>query len=65
MPQRIKQLFDEKFKSWGITLPLEVLRERSKGSIRQSGWTINYLFGLDNGIEYIEYFASCRMTNPD
>jgi hypothetical protein len=60
---RIKEIFDERFRSWQITLPLEDLRGRNRGSIHKEGWTIHYLFGSENGREYLEYFASHRMTN--
>jgi hypothetical protein len=60
---RIKEIFDERFRSWQISLPLEDLRGRKRGSIHKEGWTIHYLFGSENGREYLEYFASHRMTN--
>jgi hypothetical protein len=59
----IKERFDEKFLNWQIELPLEELQQRKKGSIHKAGWTINYRFGQENGKEYLEYFASHRMTN--
>ncbi len=63
MIDKIKQVFDADFESWDITLPEDDLRERRKGSISKAGWSINYRFGSAGGIEYIEYFATHRMTN--
>lgn len=63
MTDKIKQGFDREFESWNITLPAEDLIARRKGSINQAGWSINYRFGSADGMEYIEYFATHRMTN--
>ena len=60
---KIKEVFDEHFQHWQITLPVEDLLSRNRGSIKRNGWTINYLFSGERGKEYIEYFASHRMTN--
>ena len=60
---KIKECFDEKFQNWQIALPSEDLQQRTRGSIQKNGWTINYLFGQEDGKEYLEYFASHRMTN--
>ena len=60
---RIKQLFDEEFGAWGIVLPEADLRERRGGSVAGRGWSINYRFGVEGGVEYLEYFAAHRMTN--
>ena len=59
----IKQTFDGQFLKWGITLPLEDIELHRNGSIHKNGWTINYRFVVENDIEYMEYFASHRMTN--
>lgn len=59
----IKQIFDNYYLTWDIVLPAENLSERRRGSIVKNGWTINYLYGVAEGIEYLEYFASHRMTN--
>ena len=63
MPDRIKKLFDEEFESWGIVLPEADLRERRGGSVARAGWTINYRFGVEGGVEFVEYFSTHRMTN--
>jgi hypothetical protein len=43
----IKQIFDEEFRQWEITLPPEDLLPGRRGSIEKNGWTINYRFGTD------------------
>ena len=63
MSDKIKQAFDKQFEPWGIVLPEADLKERRKGSINKGGWSINYRFGTEGGLEYIEYFATHRMTN--
>lgn len=63
MADRIKQMFDEQFAPSGVALPEEDLKGRRKGSVNRAGWSINYRFGVEGGAEYVEYFASHRMTN--
>ena len=60
---RIKEIFDQRFQSWEIQLPGADLEQRRKGTLRDQGWTINYRFDSDGTQEYIQYFASHRMTN--
>ena len=60
---KIKQVFDEEFGSWDIALPEDDLTARRGGAIHKAGWSINYRFGVEGGAEYIEYFATHRMTN--
>jgi hypothetical protein len=59
----IKRIFDRRFAAWDIVLPAESLTELRRGSIVRNGWTINYQYGNSEGICYLEYFASHRMTN--
>lgn len=63
MTSLIKQRFDEKFRPWQIELPADDLAARRRGSIQSHGWTIRYHFGSEQGRDYLEYFASHRMTN--
>jgi hypothetical protein len=51
------------FAAWGITLPPEDVRERRRGKIVEAGWAIWYLFGSDEHGEYLDYYASHRMTD--
>lgn len=59
----LKEIFEQQFQPWQISLPLDDLLNRRAGRIRQQGWTINYCFGREADREFLEYFASHRMTN--
>jgi len=61
--QTIKRTSDRRYKTWDIVLPAESLTELRGGSIVSNGWTINYQYGSSEGIIYLDYFASHRMTN--
>jgi len=60
---KIKAAFDQRFQPWQITLPEDDLHHRRKGKIHIQGWTITYRFGNEDGKDFLEYFASHRMTN--
>ncbi len=60
---KIKSQFDSDFSSPEVFLPIEALATRSRGKIVKSGWAIWYLFGSDDKGEYLDYYASHRMTN--
>ncbi len=55
--------FGRDFGAWGIALPPEDVKERWRGTILAAGWAIWYLFGTDEGGEYLDYYACHRMTN--
>ncbi len=55
--------FNRSFEIWGIELPEEAVRNQQRGKIVKRGWTIWYLFGGDDAGEYLDYYASHRMTN--
>ncbi len=61
--RRIEGRFRRDFAAWGIALPPEHVRERRRGKIVESGWAIWYLFGKDERGEYLDYYASHRMTD--
>ena len=61
--RNIERRFRLGFASWGITLPPEHVREKRRGKIVESGWAIWYLFGSDERGEYLDYYASHRMTD--
>lgn len=50
------------FHAWGIELPQESLAAREGGHIFESGWHIGYVWGIENGDEYLD-LAQHRMTN--
>ena len=59
----IERVFNEMFEEWGIELPREDVAERRRGKITREGWAIWYVFGEDEGGEFMDYYASHRMTN--
>lgn len=62
--RKIKEVFDKKFKKRGISLPEEDLLERRRGT-KCRGTQINYQFGVDDGLEYIEYYVDWLIATPD
>ena len=60
---RIAEVFNQTFAHWQITHPVEAIEAHQRGEIRAAGWTIRYLFGEDENGEYLDYYASHRMTN--
>jgi hypothetical protein len=58
-------MFAKRFAHWGITLPAENLRLRSAGHIEKGGWLIQFCFGHDEKGDYLDYYASHRMTDDD
>ncbi len=60
---RIKSAFNKSFARWDICLPPEAIASRKAGRIVKSGWTIWFTFGSEEGAEYLDYYASHRMTN--
>lgn len=59
----IAQIFASHFGHWGITLPSDAFPSPSRGRIEKSGWRISYLSGQDATGQYLDYYASHRMTN--
>lgn len=63
MLQEIQSRFDETFSHWNIFLPPEDVANRGRGKIVKGGWAIWYLFGSNERGEYLDYYASHRMTS--
>jgi hypothetical protein len=59
----IESKFNERFSLWKIRLPRGAVKQRKRGKIVQAGWSIWYLFGSDEKGDYMDYYASHRMTN--
>jgi hypothetical protein len=55
--------FASYFAHWKIVLPEADLAARRRGSVHAAGWTIQYLFGADAQGEYLDFYATHRMTN--
>ncbi len=60
---RIAQAFRADFANWGLEIPPEALASREPGSIQAAGWLIQFTFGRDSRGEYLDYYASHRMTD--
>lgn len=60
---RLEESFARHFEHWQIFLPVDDCQHRRAGSIHRKGWTINYQFGHQGEREFIDYFATHRMTN--
>ena len=54
--------FAHRFSEWSITLPPEDVQHRRRGEIREQGWRIQYVFGSVGGVEFLDYYASHRIT---
>jgi hypothetical protein len=60
---RIAQAFRADFAKWGLEIPPELLASREPGFIQAAGWLIQFTFGSDSRGEYLDYYASHRMTD--
>jgi hypothetical protein len=61
--ERLAAMFADSFRHWNIEIPAEHLANRTRGKIVVRGWAIWYLFGRDEQSEYVDYYASHRMTS--
>ncbi len=59
----IEEQFAADFATWDLTLPPDATAARTPGCVEGSGWRIRYVFGSDDGGDYLDYLASHRMTN--
>ena len=60
---RIADAFRQDFENWGLELPAADLRRRRLGYIQSQGWLIQYAFDRNRSGEYLDYYASHRMTD--
>jgi hypothetical protein len=63
--EAIKRVFDAEFGShalYGMVLPDDAVERRS-GAFEQNGWEVQYKLGIEDGVEYLDFFTSHRMTN--
>ena len=61
--QAIEQFFNDYFANWDIRLPTSELAVGARGQIVKRGWTIWLLYDSDDKGEYLDFYASHRMTN--
>ena len=59
----MEERFRDHFAPWGITIPSGYVQEGRRGKIVEAGWAIWHLFGSDEKGEYLDYYASHRMTD--
>ena len=55
--------FEKGYAHWELTIPPESVTAREQGGFVNKGWTIFFKFGVENDVEYMDYYASHRMTN--
>lgn len=60
---RIAAAFNAEFARWDIRLPTGAVEALRRGKIVRAGWAIWYLSGGDARGEYLDYYASHRMTS--
>jgi len=64
--KKIKEYFDDYFRTWEIVLSQDDLDSHDPEMITQlhkAGWTIWYRFGFQDGRWFMDFYASHRMTN--
>src|SRR5688500_16927283 len=57
--------FNARFSHWQIKLPPDKVVPRATGLIQERGWSINFSFGTDANGEFLDYYASHRMTDDE
>ena len=59
--EKIQEAFAQEFSHLDLHLPEEDLRDRRKGSLPYGSGRLFYVFGEEDGREYLEYYAYHRM----
>lgn len=62
---RAIECFNARFRPWEIELPANNVASRASGLIQEHGWAIDFSFGADEDGEYLDYYASHRMTDDE
>lgn len=60
--EKAGDVFAETFARWGIEIEPDALR-RGRGQVNESGGNISFVTGSENGQDYLEYYATHRMTD--
>ena len=61
--EQLRQRFNGNFKTWEIELPIDALEPDLVWFIVQGGWTIWTRYNIEDGREYLDYYAMHRMTD--
>lgn len=61
--EALRQAFNSQFAQWKIELPTGAAAPGVVWLIVSAGWTIWTLFGNEDGREFLDYYATHRMTN--
>ena len=63
--EQLRRRFNRNFAHWEIELPIDALSPGLVWLIVQRGWTIwtRFYVGAEDGREYLDYYATHRMTN--
>ena len=61
--ERLRQRFNRAFEHWETELPIDALEPGVVWLICHRGWTIWTRYDVENGREYLDYYATHRMTN--
>jgi hypothetical protein len=59
---KMESVFNKSFERFQICLPPDDVAHKRRGKIVKGGWVIWYLFGADSRGEYLDYYATHRMT---
>lgn len=60
--ESIAEAFRRDFANWSLEIPVADLNARRAGFIHTQGWLIQYVFGQNRMGQYLDYYASHRMT---
>ena len=61
----IVRIFNEHFAPQGIQLPPDAVAERAPGHLFRRGWHIGWVWGEQDGEEYLEFLSQHRMTDDE
>ncbi len=61
--ERQRSAFARYFSNWGIELPEDDVAQRKRGKLFEAGWSVRWIFGSDERGEYLDFYATHRMTN--
>ncbi len=60
--EQLREQFNQRFERWEIALPPEALESDQASFLRHQGWNIWVRAGEEDGRQYLDYYASHRMS---